>query len=279
MTLFKDVFIVSGCGVGGGSLGYANTLYRAGRRSSRTAVGGLADGSASHAPLRHRRTDARRHRHSDRRRPTNCCGARARRRRGHLQAHPGRRLLRRAAGKERRDPFFGGEGPERAGCIRCGSCMVGCRHGAKNTLVKNYLWFAEKLGVEILAERPVTDVGPIGAVDGSEGYAVVHERSGAWMRTRARTLPRAASSSPPARWTPTTAPNCKRRGSARLSERLGHVVRTNSRVDPGRDRARRRPRLRPSIAITSSIYPDPDTHIEVVTYGRAGDRCACFSRC
>ena len=48
-------------------------------------------------------------------------------------------------GKTVSDPYFGGEGPDRAGCIGCGSCMVGCRHNAKNTLRKNYLWFAEKL--------------------------------------------------------------------------------------------------------------------------------------
>ena len=46
------------------------------------------------------------------------------------------------------DPYFGGEGPDRTGCVRCGGCMIGCRYGAKNTLVKNYLWFAEKLGVD-----------------------------------------------------------------------------------------------------------------------------------
>ena len=50
--------------------------------------------------------------------------------------------------------------------------MVGCRHGAKNTLVKNYLWFAEKLGVEIQPERQVTEIRPLGAADGSDGYAV-----------------------------------------------------------------------------------------------------------
>ncbi len=58
-------------------------------------------------------------------------------------------------GKTVPDPYFGGEGPERTGCTRCGSCMIGCRYGAKNTLVKNYLWFAEKLGVQIHPERTV----------------------------------------------------------------------------------------------------------------------------
>ena len=58
------------------------------------------------------------------------------------------------AGETVSDPYFGGEGPKRAGCIRCGVCMVGCRHNAKNTLRKNYLWFAEQKGVEIFPERP-----------------------------------------------------------------------------------------------------------------------------
>ncbi len=98
------------------------------------------------------------------------------------------------------DPFFGGEGPERTGCIRCGECMVGCRHGAKNTLVKNYLWFAERLGVRVEPERTVTDIRPLGAADGSDGYLVTSERSGAWLRKQRRTPRRAASSSRQARW-------------------------------------------------------------------------------
>ena len=61
MTFFKDVFVVSGVGVGGGSLGYANTLYRA-----RPAFfedpqwAELGDWEPElAAPLRHRRADAR----------------------------------------------------------------------------------------------------------------------------------------------------------------------------------------------------------------------------
>ena len=73
---------------------------------------------------------------------------------------PGRRLLRRARQGGRRTRTSAARGRGASGCIGCGSCMVGCRHNAKNTLVKNYLWFAEKLGVEILPERQVTDVRP-----------------------------------------------------------------------------------------------------------------------
>ena len=75
-------------------------------------------------------------------------------------------------GKTVKDPFFGGEGPDRTGCLRCGRCMVGCPHGAKNTLVKNYLWFAERAGVQIMPERTVLDIRPHGG-----GYAVTAPRS------------------------------------------------------------------------------------------------------
>src|SRR5262249_18308546 len=59
-------------------------------------------------------------------------------------------------GKTVADPYFGGAGPERTGCIECGSCMTGCRYGAKNTLVKNYLGLAEKAGAQVLPMRTVT---------------------------------------------------------------------------------------------------------------------------
>ena len=64
------------------------------------------------------------------------------------------------------DPFFGGAGPARTGCIACGRCMVGCPHNAKNTLPKNYLWLAERAGARIIPERTVVDIAPLGAPDG-----------------------------------------------------------------------------------------------------------------
>ena len=84
------------------------------------------------------------------------------------------------------DPFFGGEGPERTGCRLCGRCMVGCPHGAKNTLVKNYLYFAERHGARVMPERTVIDIRPLGSPDGSEGYEVESVRSGAWLRRERR---------------------------------------------------------------------------------------------
>src|SRR6476469_10164896 len=276
MTFFKDVFVVSGSGVGGGSLGYANTLYRA-----RPAFfedpqwAGLDNWELALAP------------HYDT----------AERMLGVAEYEgigPADKLLQEYGeeigvgetftntrvgvffdqpGKEVPDPYFGGEGPDRTGCMRCGSCMVGCRHGAKNTLVKNYLWFAEKLGVRIFPERQVTEIRPLGAADGSDGYEVTHERSGSWFRKRRHTVrARGVVVAAGAIGNNNLLANCKHSGALpRLSDRIGDVIRTNSESiqsvtarDDERDFSR-------SVAITSSIYPNPDTHIEVVTYGEAGD--------
>jgi cholesterol oxidase len=277
MTAFKDLFIVSGSGVGGGSLGYANTLYRA-RPAFFTDPqwAGLADWEAELAP--YYETAER------------MLGVTT-----YEGAGPADELLREYGeqlgvadtfkptrvgaffgepGVEVDDPYFGGEGPRRSGCVRCGSCMIGCRFGAKNTLVKNYLWFAERLGADVMPERMVTDVRPLGTEDGSGGYAVTSRRSGAWLtRRRTRTVTaQGVVLAAGALGTNQLLGECRHRGSLlRLSDRIGHVVRSNSEsiqavtvLDDERDFAK-------SVAITSSIYPDPDTHIEVVTYGRGGD--------
>ena len=168
MTLFKDVFVVSGCGVGGGSLGYANTLYRPTEGSAfyrDPQWSELEDWESALAP--HYETAEK------------MLGVTRYEGEG-----PADRVLREIAGelgvedtysttrvgvffgepgKTVADPYFGGEGPPRAGCIRCGACMVGCRHNAKNTLPKNYLYFAERAGVQILPERTVAEVRPLGA--------------------------------------------------------------------------------------------------------------------
>ena len=151
--------------------------------------------------------------------------------------------------------------------------MIGCRYGAKNTLVKNYLWFAERLGVEVMAERQVTAIRPLGAVDGSDGYVVDTEHPGAWLRKRRRRLTaRGVVVAAGPLGTNALLAACRHSGALpRISDRLGHVVRTNSESiqavtapDDSRDFSK-------SVAISSSIYPDPDTHIEVVSYGANGD--------
>ena len=279
LSLFKDVFVASGCGVGGGSLGYANTLYRptAGSAFYRDPqwVDLNDDWEATLAP--HYAT-------AERMLGVTTCESDG----------PADRLLRElseelgvqhtysttrvgvffgAPGQTVEDPYFGGTGPERTGCVRCGSCMVGCRYGAKNTLMKNYLWFAERNGVEIMPERTVVDVRPLGAEDGSDGYAVVSERSGSWLRKRRQVhTAQGVVIAAGALGTNRLLQRCRSRGAlSQLSDRLGHLVRTNSEAITAVTTKDDRHDFTRSVAITSSIHPDESTHLENVTYGRGAD--------
>ncbi|HYB26226.1 MAG TPA: GMC family oxidoreductase N-terminal domain-containing protein [Solirubrobacteraceae bacterium] len=179
------------------------------------------------------------------------------------------------------DPFFDGEGPARRTCTRCGSCMIGCRVGAKNTLVKNYLRFAERHGTDILAERTVKEIRPPGAEDGSDGYAITSVRSGARARKRRETITaRGVVIAAGAIGTNTLLARAKHTGMLpRLSDRIGAYVRTNSEAllavtakDDSHDFA-------DSVAITSSIHPDRHTHIKNVSYGHGGGFMSLLSRC
>jgi cholesterol oxidase len=277
LSIFKDVFVLSGCGVGGGSLGYANTLYRArpGFYAS-PQWSGLADWEPELAPFYAEAERMLGVTEYDRdgvadlllREYGESIGVDTSYKRTPVAVFLGE------PGRTVSDPYFGGEGPDRTGCLRCGSCMIGCRHGAKNTLVKNYLWFAEKLGVQIHAERAVTDIRPLGDGTGADGYEVTHERSGALLRRgRASARARGVIVAAGALGTNRLLQRCRLSGSlSRLSDRLGYTVRTNSEAiisvcapeGSGYD-------FSDSVAITSSIYTDPDTHIEVVTYGAGGD--------
>ncbi len=277
LSLFKHVTIVSGAGVGGGSLGYANTLYRARPRFyTDQQWSDLEDWETALAP------------HYDE----------AERMLGVTYVtddDAGDDLLRDfgkhlgvddtysktrvgiyfgAAGVQVADPYFGGAGPRRTGCTRCGRCMVGCPVGAKNTLPKNYLWFAEQHGAQVLPERQVVDVRPLGRGDGSDGYAVVSERTGAWLRKdrRTHTAQNVVLAAGPL-GTNKLLQRCRLGGSLpRVSARLGRLVRTNSEsilavtapADSAIDFSER-------VAITGSIYPDENTHIETVVYGADGD--------
>ncbi len=167
------------------------------------------------------------------------------------------------------DPFFGGEGPPRTGCTLCGECMTGCRHGGKNTLDRNYLYLAEKRGCVVHPETRVTDIRPL---EGG-GYEVRTVRSTSLLRRRPRVFRAAGvvvSASPLG--TVKLLLECKARGSLpRLSEQLGNYVRTNSEVLVGataRDDAVDYSR---GTAITSGVFPDESTHVEIVRYGKGQD--------
>jgi len=276
LTPFNDVFIASGSAVGGGSVVYANTLYRASPEFFTNPqwrdLGDWAGTLKPHYDTAERMLGVEQvQRESDGQKLLREVGRHfgventfKRTPVGVYFGHPGTTVP---------DPYFGGEGPERTGCTFCGACMVGCREGAKNTLLKNYLWFAEKRGAEILPERQVVDIRPLGAEDGSEGYSVTTERPGAWFRRQRRTFTaRGIVMAAGALGTNRLLARCKLDGSLpRISQRLGQLVRTNSEsilaVTLPKDYAK------PwnDVAISASIYPKPDTHIEFVTYGRHGD--------
>ncbi|MEZ5153586.1 FAD-dependent oxidoreductase [Rhodococcus zopfii] len=169
------------------------------------------------------------------------------------------------------DPYFGGVGPDRTGCIECGECMTGCRHGAKNTLVKNYLGLAEKAGAEIVPMTTVTGLRE--RADGT--WEVATERTGAWRRKNRHTYTAGHVVLAAGTWgTQHLLHHLKDTGALpKLSDRLGELTRTNSEsivgagkmsVDPNMDLTR-------GVAITSSFHPTADTHIEPVRYGKGSN--------
>jgi cholesterol oxidase len=277
LSTFKDVAIVSGSGVGGGSLGYANTLYRARRRFYEDPQwAGLNDWEAALAPHydeAERMLGVVAYDEDD---PADDLLREFAREIGVEDTYAKTRvgvLLDGEPGETIPDPFFDGAGPDRTACLRCGRCMIGCPHGAKNTLVKNYLWLAEHAGAEVHAERLVTDVRPLGAADGSEGYAVTTEHPGAWIRRRRKTFTaRGVIFAAGPLGTTKLLAACRLHGSLpRLSHRVGELVRTNSEAILAVTLPPDAPDIQRRVAITGSIYPDPETHIETVVYGDAAD--------
>lgn len=168
------------------------------------------------------------------------------------------------------DPYFGGEGLPRTACTHCGACMVGCRHNAKNTLVKNYLYFAEKWGVEVRAECEAREIRPVvGEVEDGTRFEVVYRSSTAWLfkpeqSLRARNVILSAGSL----GTLSLLFRCRDvMGSLpRLSPRLGDLVRTNSESLLGVTSRGRKIDYSQGVAITSIFHADPVTAIEPVRY-------------
>jgi cholesterol oxidase len=277
---FRDVLVLHGSGVGGGSLGYANVLMQPDDRLF-AAPGWkhLADWKAVLQP--HYETARR------------MLGAAV-----NPRLWPADETLAQIAGEIGRrhtfhpvtvgvfygdplqagqpvpDPYFGGQGPERAGCIHCGACMVGCRYNAKNTLVKNYLYFAEKWGAQVWAECEARDVRPLPpeqarASGQAARYEVVYRRTSAWFfrperRVRARHVVFAAG----ALGTQRLLFRCRDVTASlpKISARLGQVVRTNSEALLGVTSRGRQIDYSQGIAITSIFNPDDVTAIEPVRY-------------
>ncbi|MFI1993574.1 GMC oxidoreductase [Actinoplanes sp. NPDC020271] len=276
LTLLKNVLIMSGAGVGGGSLGYANTLYEPPDAFyADPQWSAVTDWKAELAPY----YDQAKRMLGVTVNPVETDSDRA------LRAvaeelgvgHTYRRtpvgvLFGREAGAETPDPFFGGAGPARRTCTLCGSCMTGCRNNAKNTLVKNYLYLAERAGATVHPMTTVRDVRP----RPGGGYTVGTRRTGG-LRKRTFTAEQVVFAAG-ALGTQRLLHRLRDRGSLpAVSPRLGELSRTNSESILGA-RTRRRDRdYSHGVAITSSIHPDENTHVEPVRYGPGSNLLALLS--
>jgi cholesterol oxidase len=269
MTLLRDVLVLHGAGVGGGSLGYANVLLEP--PDGMFQAPGWSDLEDWRSLLRPHYATAR-----------TMLGAAA-----NPHTWPADAFLKQLAddsatgktfepvpvgvffgeaGVESPDPYFGGRGPARRGCTHCGGCLVGCRENAKNTLVKNYLYFAERLGVEILADTEVTGLRAVG---GGHGRYALRLRQGVGRGRRTRDV-RAHSVVVSAGVLGTLALLMQARDVAKtlpaISARLGSNVRTNDEELLGVTARGREVDYSKGVAITSVYAPDPATRVEPVRY-------------
>ncbi|MEU6129323.1 GMC family oxidoreductase [Saccharopolyspora sp. NPDC047091] len=271
--LLRDCLILAGAGVGGGSLVYANTLYRPLKpfyndsqwahitdwedelsphydQASRM-LGVVTNPTTTPSDVVMKKVAADMG-VGDSYHPTPV---------GVHFGEPGRTVA---------DPYFGGAGPERTGCTECGSCMTGCRVGAKNTLVKNYLHLAEAGGAEVF---PLTTVHRL--AEGRDGrWRIGTRRTGAKTALGSRVFTADQVVVAAGTWgTQNLLHRARDRGDLpRLSAKLGELTRTNSEAIIGAQV----PQLgeqdySSGVAITSSFHPDEDTHIEPVRYGKGSN--------
>jgi cholesterol oxidase len=171
-------------------------------------------------------------------------------------------------GVKSKDPFFGGVGPDRDGCLQCGGCMTGCRHNAKNTLPKNYLGLAEKAGAKVFPEHTVIKTEQLS--DGS--WNITARKSSAWFGGK-RTF--TASQVVVAAGTYNTQKLMHKMKSdgvlPKISDVLGKLSRTNSEALTGTIMPKGGVDYSKGSAITSSFFPDEHTHVEPVRYGKGSN--------
>ena len=171
-------------------------------------------------------------------------------------------------GVKSKDPFFGGVGPDRSGCLQCGACMTGCRHNAKNTLPKNYLGLAESAGAKVFPEHTVTKVEQL--ADGS--WVVTARKSSAWFGKKRKFT---AANVVVAAGTYNTQKLLHKMKSTgvlpKISDYLGKLSRTNSEALTGSIMPKGGTDFSKGSAITSSFFPDDHTHVEPVRYGKGSN--------
>ena len=271
MTFLRHVGILSGVGVGGGSLVYANTLPRPKTAFFKTGSwAGITDWQKElekHYQTAEKMLGAARN-------PKLFDADRAlkevARQMGHEKEFEATDVAVFFGEPEVSvpDPFFHGEGPDRAGCTHCGACMTGCRYNAKNTLDKNYLYLAMKKGAEVLAEHKVVDVFPNGKADGSEGYVITFKKStGVLFSRKKQVTTGGVVFAGGVLGTVRLLLNLKDKHLPRLSARVGHDIRTNNESLILVHSPERKQDYSKGVAIGSIFPPDEDSHVEPVRYG------------
>ena len=281
-TPLRDVLVLSGAGVGGGSLVYANTLYRPPRAFyDDPQWAGVTDWADELDPAYDQAARMLGVTTYPRVSPSDAVMRDVAEEMGVGHSY-------RAAdvgvffgappGEQVPDPYFGGAGPARHGCRHCGECMTGCRHDAKNTLVKNYLYLAEAAGARVHPMTTATAIRPRGGdLSGASGYEVdvrATGRPGGRRTLRADQVVVAAS----ALGTQRLLPRLRARGDLpRVAPRLGELSRTNSEAILAARTASEAADFTRGVSITSSIHPDAHTHVEPVRYGRGSNLLALLS--
>jgi cholesterol oxidase len=273
ISMLSDVVVLAGAGVGGGSLVYANTLYEPLQPFyDDPQWRDITDWKQELAP------------HYDQAKrmlgvvenPTTTAADVAMKAVademgvGHTFHHTPVGVYFGEPGRTVPDPYFGGAGPARTGCIECGNCMIGCRFGAKNRLDKTYLHLAEARGCAVQPLTTVTAVRPLAG----GGYAVETEPTvGRNRHEERRTLTAdhvlfAAG----ALGTQRLLHDMRDNGVLpAISRRLGSLTRTNSEALLGAMTGNRKVDYSKGVAITSSFHPDDHTHIEPVRYGKGSN--------
>ena len=267
-----DVLVLCGAGVGGGSLVYANTLYQPGDKYFNDPQ--WADITDWKGELEPWYEQARRMLGVEVNpflSPSDIAMQGAAAKMGvadSFKMAPLGIYFGGGEGKPASDPYFGGKGPDRVGCINCGECMTGCRHNAKNTLPKNYLGLAEFAGVRVFPMTTVTEFAQ--RADGM--WKVSTEKTGRWDGSRgtsfiAKDLVIAAGTYN----TQKLLHKMKRKQLPKISDQLGKLSRTNSEALTGALMDSREIDFSRGAAITSSFFPDEHTHVEPVRYGKGSN--------
>ena len=268
ITFFRHITVLSGVGVGGGSLVYANTLPVPKTEFFKSGTWGkLADWEDELKPFYDLslkmlgaepnpnlvegdlalKEMARQMKIEDKFKPTNVAV---------YFGQPGRTV---------EDPYFDGKGPDRTGCVYCGGCMLGCRFNSKNTLDKNYLWLAQRLGAEIKAESQVVDVLPL-SEDGKAGYEVEFKDSTSFIKRKRKLKARGVVFSGGVLGTVKLLLKLKKNSLSRLSDMLGYQIRTNNEALIGVTTFNKETDFSKGIAIGSILHTDDHSHLEPVRY-------------